>query len=95
MLPNGGINIKGQLLLEHTEGGVLERSVLDLLVGIFGSIKVLCNEYRRILSTRLIEDEGFATDEEVRRLELLKLRFGEGMLRECEVMIKDVDDSKR
>ncbi len=32
---------------------------------------------------------------QVRNLELLKLRFGEGNLYFCEVMIKDVADSKR
>ena len=52
----------------------MEKSVLDLLVGIFGSLTVFCLEYRRILSSRLIGKRDFNTDEEVRRLELLKLR---------------------
>lgn len=32
---------------------------------------------------------------QVRTLELLKLRFGESALRQCDVMLKDVADSKR
>jgi anaphase-promoting complex subunit 2 len=32
---------------------------------------------------------------EIRYLELLKLRFGESQLHYCEVMLKDVADSKR
>ena len=32
---------------------------------------------------------------QVRNLELLKLRFGENNLHFCEVMIKDIADSKR
>ncbi len=34
-------------------------------------------------------------DLQVRNVELLKLRFGEGNLHFCEVMIKDVADSRR
>ena len=37
----------------------------------------------------------YDTDKEVHNLELLKLRFGEAALRQCEVMIKDIGDSKR
>lgn len=33
--------------------------------------------------------------EQVRTLELLKLRFGEAALRTCDVMLKDIADSKR
>ena len=32
---------------------------------------------------------------QVRNVELLKIRFGEGSLHKCEVMLKDVSDSKR
>ena len=35
------------------------------------------------------------TEKEIRNLELLKLRFGEAPLHQCEVMLKDVGDSKR
>ena len=30
-----------------------------------------------------------------KNLELLKIRFGETSLHECEIMLRDVDDSKR
>lgn len=37
----------------------------------------------------------FVSTVQVRNLELLKLRFGESNLYYCEVMIKDIADSKR
>ena len=37
----------------------------------------------------------YNTDKEVHTLELLKLRFGETSMKNCEVMVKDMDDSKR
>lgn len=37
----------------------------------------------------------FQIDDELRYLELLKLRIGEAELNQCEVMLKDVKDSQR
>jgi anaphase-promoting complex subunit 2 len=46
------------------------------------------------LGERLLKPE-FDFDKEIRVLELLKLRFGDGPLQACEVMLKDVQDSRR
>ncbi|GMI26136.1 hypothetical protein TeGR_g11717 [Tetraparma gracilis] len=48
-----------------------------------------------MLSSTLLSNTSFNTDTSVQNLELLKLRFGAPPLREGEVMIKDIDDSKR
>ena len=69
--------------------------ILSMLVSIYGSKEVFVNEYRVMLADKLLENLSFNTDKEVHNLELLKLRFGENALRNCEVMIKDIDDSKR
>ena len=66
-----------------------------MLVGIYGSKDLFVNEYRIMLADKLLSNLEYDTDKEVHNLELLKLRFGEQSLRQCEVMIKDVDDSKR
>ncbi|KAK1743166.1 anaphase-promoting complex subunit 2 [Skeletonema marinoi] len=58
--------------------------ILSMLVGIYGSKELF-----------LLSNLEYNTDAEVHKLELLKLRFGESSLRSCEVMVKDIDDSKR
>ena len=47
--------------------------------------------YRRVL-TKLNMHE---TTQEVKNLELLKLRFGDALLHHCEIMLRDVEDSTR
>ena len=46
-------------------------------------------------SRKLVEKFGFDTEREMHTLELLKRRFGDGLLRPCEVMLKDLEDSRR
>eukprot|EP00850_Spirogloea_muscicola_P003682 SM000015S01182 [mRNA] locus=s15:212471:219977:- [translate_table: standard] len=74
------------------------RRLLDtigLLIGIIGSKEVFVNEHRVMLADKLLNKLDNDTNREVRTLELLKLRFGESSLRNCEVMLRDVADSKR
>ena len=70
-----------------------------MLVNIYGSKELFVNEYRTLLSNRLLNlnqsQFTYDTDKEIRNLELLKLRFGEASLHQCEVMLKDIGDSKR
>lgn len=55
------------------------------------------NEYRTLLADRLLTRHSpkFDIDRESRNLELLRMRFGEGQLHNCEVMLKDMRDSKK
>ena len=48
-----------------------------------------------MLAEKLLQNLEYNTHREVHNLELLKLRFGEVSMRQCEVMIKDIDDSRR
>lgn len=52
------------------------------------------HRYKLILADKLLSNVNYDTDKEVRNLELLKLRFGEGNMHSCEIMLKDVSDSK-
>ncbi|EIE27163.1 hypothetical protein COCSUDRAFT_55186 [Coccomyxa subellipsoidea C-169] len=74
-----------------------ERSldIISMLVGIYGSKELFINEYRSLLAEKLLGKTDYECDREIRTLELLKLRFGEANLHNCEVMLKDVADSKR
>ncbi|KAJ8897014.1 hypothetical protein PR048_002360 [Dryococelus australis] len=69
--------------------------IISMLVNVYGSKEVFVNEYRILLADRLLTQTSFDTDKEIRYLELLKLRFGESQMHYCEVMLKDLYDSKR
>lgn len=66
-----------------------------MVIDIYGTKEVFVNEYRTLLADRLLTQLDFNPEKELRNLELLKLRFGETMLHTCEVMLKDIGDSKR
>lgn len=62
---------------------------------IYGSKELFVREYRQLLAERLLNQLDFDPEKEIRNLELLKLRFDESLLHMCEVMLKDISDSKR
>lgn len=69
--------------------------IVSLLVDIYGSKELFVTEYRAMLAERLLTKAAYDTDREVRTLELLKLRFGDEAMLLCDVMLKDMADSKR
>ncbi|XP_053963904.1 anaphase-promoting complex subunit 2 [Anastrepha ludens] len=69
--------------------------IISMVVDIYGSKELFMNEYRNLMADRLLTYLDFNADKEIRNLELLKLRFGDSLLHSCEVMLKDLTDSKR
>ncbi|KAK1333947.1 hypothetical protein QTO34_004945 [Cnephaeus nilssonii] len=69
--------------------------IISLLVSIYGSKDLFINEYRSLLADRLLHQFSFSPEREIRNVELLKLRFGEAPMHFCEVMLKDMADSRR
>ncbi|KAL1131096.1 hypothetical protein AAG570_012333 [Ranatra chinensis] len=69
--------------------------IISMLVNVYGSKETFVNEYRTLLADRLLSQFTYNTEKEIRYLELLKLRFEDSQLHFCEVMLKDVYDSKR
>jgi anaphase-promoting complex subunit 2 len=68
--------------------------VIGSLISLFESKETFVKELQNMLSDRLLKKKaGF--DQERSVLELLKIRFGDGALQSCEVMLRDVVDSKR
>lgn len=66
--------------------------VIGNLISLFETRDVFVKEFQNILGERLLQvKKDF--DAETRLLELLKIRFGEGSLQSCEVMLRDVFDS--
>ncbi|GAA57494.1 anaphase-promoting complex subunit 2 [Clonorchis sinensis] len=96
-LPGWGYNWQPDPVEAMYQGGAWRRrlDLLSMLVSIYGSKKAFLVEYKQLLSQRLLKQRSFHTARELRNLELLKLRFGEQNLAECEVMLKDIRDSKR
>jgi hypothetical protein len=76
-------------------GGSGDKDILAILVSIYGSTDLFVSEYRSILADRLLGNLEYDIDNEVATLELLKLRFGEESLHSCEVMLHDLETSKR
>lgn len=69
--------------------------IISMLVNVYGSKELFVNEYRTLLADRLLSQFTCDMEKEIRYLELLKLRFGDSQLHYCEVMLKDIQDSKR
>ncbi|KAJ7214102.1 hypothetical protein GGX14DRAFT_392871 [Mycena pura] len=72
--------------------------VISTLDSIYDSKDLFVKELQVLLAQRLlaITDENFEKVEKERRnIEILKIRFGEAALQVCEVMLKDMTDSKR
>ncbi|KAI9781179.1 MAG: hypothetical protein M1839_006287 [Geoglossum umbratile] len=68
--------------------------VIGSLISLYDSRDVFVKEFQNIMGDRLLKKD-FDFDKQIRVLELLKIRFGESALQACEVMLRDVLDSKR
>ncbi|ALC42647.1 mr [Drosophila busckii] len=81
----------------HINSSKIIRSadIISMVVDIYGSKELFMVEYRNLMADRLLSQLDFNSEKEIRNLELLKIRFGESLLHSCEVMLKDVTDSKR
>ncbi|KAG2845394.1 hypothetical protein PC111_g1160 [Phytophthora cactorum] len=69
--------------------------ILRILVNIYGSRELFVNEYRMMLADKLLQNLQFDTDRDVQTLELLKLRFGEDSLQQCEIMKQVLEGRQR
>ncbi|KAH9169016.1 ubiquitin-protein ligase [Lactarius sanguifluus] len=69
--------------------------VVSTLVSIYDSKDLFVKELQVLLAQRLLAVTDGNYEKERRNLEILKIRFGETPLQVCEVMLKDMTDSKR
>ncbi|KAK1833804.1 anaphase-promoting complex subunit 2 [Podospora conica] len=68
--------------------------VIGTLISALGSEDVFIKEFASVVAGRLL-GEPAKLEQELRVLDLLKRRFGEAALQNCDVMIRDVQDSRR
>ncbi|KAL8691301.1 MAG: hypothetical protein Q9218_003445 [Villophora microphyllina] len=68
--------------------------VIGSLISLFETKEVFVKDFQKVLGERLLKKEQ-DFEKEIRVLEMLKLRFGEPALQACEVMFRDILDSRR
>ena len=69
--------------------------IISTLVNVFGSPEKFMEQYKRMLSERKVTNNKFSIENEIKNLELLKIKFGENLLNSCDVNIKDIKESKK
>lgn len=69
--------------------------IIGSLISIYENKDVFARELQALLADRLLAITDYNIDQELRNLEMLKVRFGDGMLSVCDVMLKDMNDSRR
>lgn len=72
-----------------------QTDIISTLVSIYDSKDIFVKELQILLGKRLLEIKDQNYDAEIRNLEILKLRFGDVALQVCDVMMKDITDSRR
>ncbi|KAL3460420.1 hypothetical protein BJX64DRAFT_184343 [Aspergillus heterothallicus] len=68
--------------------------VIGSLISLFDSKETFVREMQNMLAERLLQKRS-DFEQEMSVLELLKLRFGDNALQACEVMLRDIFDSRR
>lgn len=66
---------------------------LSLLFDLFGSDADFIEEYENILAEKFLLSRVTDINEEIKNIELLKLRFGENKMLRSTVIMRDVNDS--
>ncbi|KIO06137.1 hypothetical protein M404DRAFT_946866 [Pisolithus tinctorius Marx 270] len=69
--------------------------IISTLVSIYDSKDLFIKELQVLLAQRLLALKDGNLDRERRNVEILKIRFGEPALQVCEVMLRDMTDSRR
>ncbi|RKF54606.1 Anaphase-promoting complex subunit 2 [Erysiphe neolycopersici] len=67
--------------------------IIGTLVGVLGCKEVFIKEFQSIIGDNFLKFNGEFL-REIKVLELLKVKFGEAPLQACEVMLKDIQDSR-
>lgn len=68
--------------------------VIGSLISLFESKEMFVREMQNMLADRLLQTRA-DYEQEMSVLELLKVRFGDNALQACEVMLRDIFDSRR
>jgi anaphase-promoting complex subunit 2 len=67
----------------------------EALLQIFPSKNSFAKEYHQILSEQLINMTNYEAESQIRHVEILTGKFGESLMSQAKVMLKDLADSRR
>ena len=81
--------------LTNSSRSLRTSDIVSILVNIYESKDLFVEEYQRLLAQKFLSTFECNEENERRYLELLTLRFGESDLDACEVMLKDMNSSKK
>lgn len=81
--------------LTNSSRSLRTSDIVSILVNIYESKDLFVQEYQRLLAQKFLSTFECNEENERRYLELLTLRFGESDLDACEVMLKDMNSSKK
>ncbi|KAI7858961.1 hypothetical protein BDC45DRAFT_497984 [Circinella umbellata] len=76
----------------------LQQMSLDpvaMLISICGSTTAFVEQYQEKLGKAIMLSNNYDTDEEMIKLEMLKRRFPENTMTSCDIMVKDMAESRR
>ncbi|KAI9205433.1 uncharacterized protein BJ171DRAFT_73494 [Polychytrium aggregatum] len=82
-------------LAVESEEGPLPESIVRNLLSIYDTYDVFVKEFQSSLASRLCRLPNYDTVLEMAQVEHLKTRIDESNLQNCEVMLRDIFDSKR
>jgi len=69
--------------------------IVSMLLNIYDTKEVFVKELQVILAERLLASKDYDVERETRNVEMIKSRFGEANIQSCDVMLKDIVESKR
>jgi len=69
--------------------------IVSMLLNIYDTKEVFVKELQVILAERLLASKDYEVERETRNVEMIKSRFGEANIQSCDVMLKDIIESKR
>ena len=72
-----------------------KNDIISTLINIYGSQEQFLKVYKQMLDQRMLTKPQASYTDELRNLELMKCRFGEDSLHQCDVMLRDIKDSHR
>ena len=68
---------------------------MSILISLYGSQEAFINEYQNMLAEKILGAKDFHIEDEIKNIELMKMRFGETQMQTSNIIVKDVKESKR
>jgi anaphase-promoting complex subunit 2 len=69
--------------------------IVSMLLNTYDTKEIFVKELQVILAERLLASKDYDVERETRNVEMIKARFGEANIQSCDVMLKDIIESKR